>query len=527
MNLYWLKRIDFLNIPTSLSYKNEYFYATYIGGILTIIFIIIIMVITSYQIIILNTKSSFKLISNQYTDLSQVIDFSETPFLFQMINDKGKVIEMDEKLFEMKAYNMEQTIRVYDNGTRRRKVTNTILELERCDKIFTNESEYYSELNLSRYICIKPGQNLTAFGLLGDMAKPYKGIRIYINKCSGSECYDDDTIAKKFHNAKFFITYLSLSSNMFTLKGDNIKYQLFTKFCSLSTNILKKIVFTFDIGRFYLYNNILFKNKISFNYMLGNDYSIDVDLDPTSTLKSSEYTIAYISFHFGGNVIETRKEVQTIFESLSIIGNIFNIILTIFKVVNSYYANKVLFVDIFKNVFFAKKIIFNIKDNLHLKNYLNNNKKNSICKNKNCDLSEQIYFNNDANKKNSIKSINKKPISRNSKNSSTKKRSKVDIENKGNFTKNKLLYYYLLPFWVLRRNRTINSIYSIKDKICGYFSIEKINELIKFKEALENKSIKSKMINNEIININGSIDGSIKKTSGLIDIDDKNIKIVK
>ena len=183
MNLYWLKRIDFLNIPTSLSYKNEYFYATYIGGILTIIFIIIIMVITSYQIIILNTKSSFKLISNQYTDLSQVIDFSETPFLFQMINDKGKVIEMDEKLFEMKAYNMEQTIRMYENGTRKRKVTNTILELERCDKIFTNESEYYSELNLSRYICIKPNQNLTAFGLLGDMAKPYKGIRIYINKC--------------------------------------------------------------------------------------------------------------------------------------------------------------------------------------------------------------------------------------------------------------------------------------------------------------------------------------------------------
>ena len=85
----------------------------------------------------------------------------------------------------------------------------------------------------------------------------------------------------------------------------------------------------------------------------------------------------------------------------------------------------------------------------------------------------------------------------------------------------------MLPFWVLRRNRTINSIYSIKDKICGYFSIEKINELIKFKEALENKSIKSKMINNEIIKINGSIDGSIKKTSGLIDIDDKNIKIVK
>ena len=520
MNPYWLKRCDFLNIPTSLSYKNEYFYATYIGGVLTIIFFIIIVVIITYQIIILNTKSSFKLISNRYTDLSQVIDFSETPFLFQMVNDKGRVIELDNKLFEIVAYNMEQAITKYENGTKSRKVTNTKLELEKCDKIFKNESEY-SELNLSRYICIKPNQNLTAFGLLGDMAKPYKGIRIYINKCSGSECYDDDSIAKKFHNAKFFVTYLSLSSNMFNLKGDDIKYQLFTKFCSLSTNILKKIVFTFDIGKFYLYNNILFKNKISFNYMLGNDYSIDVDLDPTSTLKSSNYTIAYISFHFGGNIIETRKEVQTLLESLSIIGNIFNIILTIFKVVNNYYANKVLFIDIFKNIFFAKKMIFNLKDNIHLKNYLIIHKKNSICKNKNCDLSEQIYFNNNAKKKNSIKSLNEKAISRNSKNSSTKKKPKVEIDNKGNFTKIKLLYYYLLPLWVLKRNKSFSSIYSIKERICGYFSIEKIHELIKFKEALEEKSIKSKMNINEIINI----EGSINKTSGLNEIENKNIKL--
>ena len=50
-----------------------------------------------------------------------------------------------------------------------------------------------------------------------------------------------------------------------------------------------------------------------------------MDIDPTSTLKGEEYTIAYISFHYGGNIIETRKEVQTLLESLSIIGNIFNI----------------------------------------------------------------------------------------------------------------------------------------------------------------------------------------------------------
>ena len=79
----------------------------------------------------------------------------------------------------------------------------------------------------------------------------------------------------------------------------------------------------------------------------------------------------------------------------------------------------------------------------------------------------------------------------------------------------------MLPLWVLKRNKSFSSIYSIKDRICGYFSIEKIHELIKFKEALEEKSIKSKMNINEIINI----EGSINKTSGLNEIENKNIKL--
>ena len=125
------------------------------------------------------------------------------------------------------------------------------------------------------------------------------------------------------------------------------------------------MIFTFDIGRFELFNNIVFKNKMEFNYILGNDYSIDVDLDFTSTLKKNEYTLAYISFHYGGNVIQTRKEVETLFEALSIIGNIFNIVFTLFKVINSYYSNKILFVDIFNTVFFSSE-----KANIHKENVI-------------------------------------------------------------------------------------------------------------------------------------------------------------
>ena len=506
----WLRRYDFLNVPTSLSYKNEYFYATNVGATLTIFFFFFIMILITYEILVLYKKNSFTLISNQYTDLSQSIDFNETPILFQITNSNNKIIGLDDKkLFELIAYNMESYIEEYSNGTSRRRVKNTVVELEKCNKINLNES-VYDELNLSNYICIKPGQNMTAFGLLGDKINVYKGLRIYINKCNGQDCYDDDEIENQFHNAKFYIYYLSLGSNMFYLKNEDVKYQLLTKFCSLSTNLLKKLVFTFDIGRFHLYNNILFKNKVSFNYLLGNDYSLDFDIDPTSTLKGDEYTIAYISFHFGGNILETRKEVQTLFESLSIIGNIFNIILTIFKIINNYYSNKILFVDIFNNVFFNKE-----KLNLHFKNYniLNNsdNKKQYPNNKKNFDDSVQIVFNNiinndNINKNNSIKQINNKLIEINSKNDMSKRKSKTSFEKEGNISKVKLLYYYILPLWILKKKKSFKNMYFIKKRICQYFSIEKINELIKFKENLEDKSYKLKKESIKKLSINNNFE---------------------
>ena len=182
---------------------------------------------------ILYQKSSFTLIYNQYTDLSQKIDFSQTPFLFQISNDNGEMIELDHKLVVIEAYDVEVAAKIGENGI--------------AKNLKSTKSEY-SSLNLSKYICIKPNKNLTSYGIFGDINNSFKGIRIYINRCSGEDCYNITVFKNKLHNAKFLITYLSLSSNIFYLNNEDLKYQLFTKYFSLSTTLLKKIVFTYDIG---------------------------------------------------------------------------------------------------------------------------------------------------------------------------------------------------------------------------------------------------------------------------------------
>ena len=85
-----------------------------------------------------------------------------------------------------------------------------------------------------------------------------------------------------------------------------------------------------------------------------------------------------------------------------------------------------------------------------------------------------------------------------------KNNAKKKVKNKKNIIKNKLNYFYLLPLWFLKRNKTFKNICMIKDIICNYFCIEKINELIIFFDILEEKNIKSKMSNTELIKINNN-----------------------
>ena len=514
MKINWFKHCDFFKIPTSLCYKREYYYATNVGAFLTIICFLFIVSLASYEIRSLYEKSSFTIISNQYTDLSQKLDFSQTPIMFQLANDNGELIESDEKLFEFKAYDIQLIITKNNIQGRNYTIINKKLELDKCDKVFTNHSEYFENLNLSRYVCIKKGQNITSYGLIGDTINGFKGFRIYINRCSGKpNCYNNSIIENKLQNSKFIVTYLSLKANIYDLDKDNLKYQIVSKSCSISTNMLKKIYYSFSIGRFLLYNSIVFRKKNEFNYIIQQGHFMDTDLDSKSTMDGNLYTLAYISFHYSGNILEICKEVRRLFDTISIIGNSFNIILTLFKIINNYYSNKVLFVDIFKSTFFPKEYVFAKENNklnfakesnkLNL-NYNFNTNKSNIKKNY-MDNSNDFCINNYYSNKNiELKKSSKKSILVSDKSSNMKKKKiyKLYVGNQENSIKNKIIYFYLIPLCYLRKKKSYNNVYLIKDKICGYFSIEKIHELIKFKTTFDEKAKKTKINNTELIQIN-------------------------
>ena len=519
-----IKTFDLLHVPISLSYKNEYFYNTNIGAFLTIASFIIIICITAYEIKSLVDKTSFSLITSQYMDLSENIDFSQSILLFQLVDSSGKEIDDTEQIYEFKAYDMESVSEYTSSGKKYSKAISKELEMDYCDKISLKDIDYFSELNLSKYICIKPGQNITSYGFLGDMSNGYKGIRIYLNKCNNkTDCHDEDLIKKELQNSKFRVAYISLNSNIFEKKLKNLSFQISSKSCSVSTNLLKKFHFSFSIGRFHLYNDIFFKKEKIYDYIIGHEPSMDVDLDPSSTLDNNNNTLAYFSFNYDGNIVEISKEVKRFFDVFSFIGNAFNIILTIFKIINGYYSNKVLFVDIFKNIFFCQdkpNIICNNKFNFPRN--INNNGNFNICNIQNqskksvMDLSDGLILNIN----NKTNSIQKKSIYKNMVITSDKSNSRINkrgsyVYTKAKEEKKRLMYFYFFPLYILKKHKLFNNLYMINDRICNYFSIEKINELIEFKEAFNHVNKKMIINNTDFIKVDKKFE----------DIDSNNFRL--
>ena len=480
-NSFNFQELDFLHSPIPMSYKNYSSFRTVIGAILSLFITITIITCSILKFKTLINKTSFTLTSNEIQNSNGLINFSNTPILFTLYDDKGNNYEDDPKLYNFSVVQIDQ---IYNKDGTKKHIIRQI-ELERCDHLIKSFDllNYFSDYNLTQYTCIKPGQNLTTYGVLGDTYNNYGGIRIYMNKCNNKTniCYNESIVERELKK-KLLFTVLFLGYNtdfISTDKNKNIEYQIYSNFVSVSPYLVKKVYMNFILGKYYLYDNIFYNSKKIYTYFMnGERYH---DMSGKSEEKQRDI-IAYFSFNYQGYSIEHTKKVEKITDTISYICYIFNIIYTIAKMINNYFSKKILFVDIY-NMFFiliprigkSKPRVMKLNDSV---NELNSN---------------QNYLDN-----NMISFGNKKKKTKNSQNIKTISMSPVKI-NKLIKTKRDFLKYYLCPMCLWKNKK--QSIINIHRQICQYFSLEKFSELVRKYKNLSYEIVE-KLINDKVENIN-------------------------
>jgi hypothetical protein len=506
---------DLLRIPISLSYKKEYLFKTFVGATLTIAAFFIIILYFIFKIKDLVQRTNFSITTNEYQSPKETINFKNIPILFSLTDNDGNPIQLNSQIFDFSVVfsNYIQHFDQYGNSNITHEEID--IEIDRCDNMKGSlDLSYFESFNISSFKCIKPWQDLILSGIFGDITG-YTSFKINVKKCDNAtqKCLNNDYIESFLSNARLLVIYLGYKTNFYNKNEKDTQQIICSRSVPLSSFFNKRVFLYMSIVKYKLYDNLLFNTKKESIYFISKDMRIEYkpyhDISVNDTFYNNVY--GFFAFVYDGNVVEYTKKVEKFGEIVSYIGNFFNIVLTLFKIINNYFSNKILFIDIFHLFFYEKKLKkFNKSINLENSslNPLNKSNSNSLkinSKTQDKSVNSNLNFNfSSFHPDKSLDNSNnnsKNNISNSINNAKTKKnKDKLLFKSQKDLEKKKLLrqfkLYYLCPlFRIKNKNNTNNNLFSIKNSICNTFSFERFVEFIKTTKSF-NKMKKDKAQDN-------------------------------
>ena len=297
-----------MHIP--ISYENNSLYKTNIGAALTIISTIIIVSYILYHICILLDRSSYTIKTSETQDLTGKIDLSNTPIMFQLLDKLWNPVDYDPKVFTFTVIYIEGIFQNIDGISKR--ITNLKnLEIERCDKLKKKYKALneFSEYNLTKYMCIKPNQNLILYGTANDILNNLNSLEIRLSKCNNktNECYNLDKINDLIKNRVFAITYLGHTTNFTNINSKkNVEKKIYTNLINLTKYLKKRLLINNSKCKLNLYDNFFVTYKTGINYFLNQGIYQDftyIEYNSNSSDELISFEIMYI-----GHLIEYTKD---------------------------------------------------------------------------------------------------------------------------------------------------------------------------------------------------------------------------
>ena len=464
----YLDKINIYGINIPLRYHKNISYSSSFGIILSIITILYILTtIIRYSIILFN-HSNFSIITNSLP-VYPPVNLSEIPIMIGLIDIEGHFYSINESIFTISIKEISKKPSYNDNHHFNgwNSTTNEI-KIEKCDENihFYKYKNHFSNYSKDNFLCIKPNQNITIRGQVGETRTGYETIRIDIILCNKSneekKCGNDKEINRELNNKFLTLIYLSMSPDHLnfthlvrTVTKTNIFY--------LSKKFPKEYLYFFIPSVYTTTNGIIFSKKKVINFADFSHIELDF-LNANSISNDNVNNIFSLFFTCTEYNKKYYRKYLNISEVFSLIGGIIQIFKIIFQTISDYFGEKM----------FIKKInndlILN-ENKFKSKNKISTFKKKIVMKSENfIDLSSIKKLKTFENHKINIKYLNMKKCSNNSKN--------FDMENSFsimNSLKIEIPFIgYILPFFILKKIKRFSILNLYTNFIYSYLSVEKI-----------------------------------------------------
>jgi len=367
-----LKKLDFFyyNISLTFNKKGDTGYKTKIGGIISLISIIISIICCIYFIYRLFSRKDLSVIySTQINPFINLTYSNKLPFLLRLTDSNSLPYEEQDRLYYITASIWYGGSNDTSLSTSSRQYSQS-LKIDKCklDIHFDNEyKNYFTNFkDLETYYCIEPrNYSQTIFGLYGNTF-PFSyysfTVRYCLNKTENDNfCYSIDDIKTKLKYS--FLDIIFIDYTIDALKQRNVKniYIRKERF-ELSINLFKRIWLYFESIKYIIDNGFILSNNNIENFHMYEtvrsdiNYFDNINFIVTLTILNGIKTSIY------------NKEYTKLQDYIAIIGGIIKVIHLISSFFNYYNSKNSYYLKLIHDFVIENKKSNNINYNGNLKN---------------------------------------------------------------------------------------------------------------------------------------------------------------
>ena len=392
----FITNLDFLSLKIDFRFndKGEKRHKTFLGGVMSGIYMIIIFLILIYFI--------FRYLSGEDLNVNYSIEKSKNinmtysnklPFMLRL-TDYDKIAIDPENIFNI-------TLRVWYNYYNENYGDYIIdkydlIPVEKCDinKHFGEYKKYFKTiLHLDTFMCPQERfYNQTLYGIYGD-ATEFSLYHFFFTKCDplyNKNCIYNEITEDLLSNAYLDLIYVDYSINNLN-KTDVKKVSIQRERIGISSSVYKRVWIFFRNIKYYTDFGLFYSRIQEENFHQLDSIRIDTDLKDINN-SAERGTFLTLSFANSGNIGVYNRKYLRFQDYLATISGIFKFLFLLIEVIN--YNNA-------QNSFYRKIIRDFIIDN----NIQRNNFKSSSI---NIDRSEnKLISNGGVRKINSVKIRNK------------------------------------------------------------------------------------------------------------------------
>ena len=382
-----INSINIYGLQYSIHYKDKRTFVSSLGIFLSIFSILFFIILLYYYFHKLIFRSSFSILVSNERKISNSIDLNNIPIMISLLNNNASLIEINQNYFDISVW--KKTLTPINNSNA--LISYSRIELEYCNQsIYQNKYPEMKRYDLSKYLCIKPNQNLKIKGRYGDTINVYNSINIYFSVCITEDCLknnDINELTKILYNSYLSMNYLYDTINHYNYSSPFNKIFRNEVF-QISPIVFKKFIYYFSSMKYISDNGILFIKEKKYKSFTFDHLYLDFvgrnNTDSTTTYDNKKFSkIIQISLSCADYSIVYNRNYLKITEIFSNIGGLIDFIFIVCNAITIYFSRKSLIADISNNLVFngdnknenerkiSKFVIFNDSSKINFGNTSN------------------------------------------------------------------------------------------------------------------------------------------------------------